>query len=279
MKFLIKLLKGILSLSLLTGLLCTYAIYIEPYRLDVKDFSLPVTQGTEQQTLSVVQFSDTHLGFHYDIEELKKAVQQMNAQQPDLIFFTGDLIDHAHEYDRIDEIAPVLGQLKAKYGKYAVYGNHDYGGGAMGYYPQIMADSGFYLLVNETGSIQLPDGTSIGISGLDEAYFGDPQPERLAQQFAQFPYNILLLHEPDIIDQFTVLPDLTVAGHSHGGQIRIPLVGPLITTRYAEQYTDGFYPLGNGQQLYVNIGLGTTRIPMRFAAIPEITVFHLQFGR
>ena len=71
------------------------------------------------------------------------------------------------------------------------------------------------------------------------------------------------------------MPQLAVAGHSHGGQIQLPFFGPLITTAYAEKYTDGAYPLGH-TLLYVNTGLGTTKLPMRFAVAPVITFYQVE---
>lgn len=277
MKFLFRLLKGIFSFTLLLGCLFFYAIFIEPSLLTVKEVYLNIDNFNSNDELTIAQFSDTHLGFHYDLDDLEKAVEKINSLQPDLIVFSGDLIDNAHEYEDIANITPILQKLEAPLGKFAVYGNHDYGGGAMNHYQEIMIDSGFTLLVNATVPLTLNNGSTLAISGLDEAYFGEPDPDKLEEMITGYPYHLLLLHEPDIIDSFSTLPNLALAGHSHGGQIQIPFFGPLITTRYAEKYIDGSYQLTEDSLLYVNTGLGTTRFPMRFANVPEITFFHLQF--
>lgn len=277
MKIIKIFIKMFLFLFLFATVICFYAIYIEPHMICTKEVTLThQKENIASETLTMVQFSDTHLGFHFDLEELQKAVNAINQLEPDFVFFTGDLIDIAREYDRVEQVAPILAQINATYGKFAVYGNHDYGGGAQRHYQQILKDSDFQLLVNDTVPIHLPNGEKIGISGLDETFFGDPQPNLITTRFADYDYNILLLHEPDVIDTFMVLPELAVAGHSHGGQIRIPFYGPLTTTRYAEKYMEGKYVLDDNRMLYVNVGLGTTKLPMRFADIPELTVYRLK---
>ena len=277
MRTLLRMIKWIFTLLCLLGLIFIYAIFIEPKLLTTEqvEVSSEYTDSKTGQMLTIAQFSDTHLGFQFDLEKLKKTVDKINAQKPDLIFFTGDLIDHASSYDQIDEVGAVLAQLEAPLGKYAIYGNHDYGGGAQRHYQQICAEGGFTLLVNEVQKITLSNNKLLCIGGLDEVLLGDPDPAAIEAQFNPVAVNILLLHEPDYIDQFETMPQLAVAGHSHGGQIQLPFFGPLITTAYAEKYTDGAYPLGH-TLLYVNTGLGTTKLPMRFAVAPVITFYQVE---
>ena len=91
--------------------------------------------------------------------------------------------------------------------------------------------------------------------------------------------NLLMLHESDLVDDFLSYPiDLAVAGHSHGGQVYIPFYGPLLTTSLAEKYVRGFYDLGTdrGTTLYVNTGIGNTKVPFRLFNVPQITVLTIQ---
>ena len=277
MRTLLKLIKLIFTLLCLLGIIFVYAIFIEPNRLTTEEVTVSskYTDSKTGQSLTIAQFSDTHLGFQFDLEDLQKAVDKINAQKPDLIFFTGDLIDHANSYDHIEQIGAILAQLEAPLGKFAIYGNHDYGGGAERHYQQICAEGGFTLLVNDVKKITLSNNKLLCIGGLDEALLGNPDPEAVEAQFSPVAVNILLLHEPDYIEQFKTMPQLAVAGHSHGGQIQLPFFGPLITTAYAEKYTDGAYPLDK-TLLYVNTGLGTTKLPMRFAVPPVITFYQLE---
>lgn len=277
MRTLFKMIKAIFTLLCLLGLVFAYAIFIEPRLLTTEqvEVSSDYTGSKTGQILTIAQFSDTHLGFQFDLEQLQKTVDMINAQKPDLIFFTGDLIDHANSYDQIDEVGAVLAQLEAPLGKYAIYGNHDYGGGAERHYQQICAEGGFTLLVNDVKKITLSNNKLLCIGGLDEVMLGQPDEAAVEAQFSPVAVNILLLHEPDYIDRFETKPQLAVAGHSHGGQIQLPFFGPLITTAYAEEYNDGAYPLGD-MLLYVNTGLGTTKLPMRFAVPPVITFYQLE---
>ena len=91
--------------------------------------------------------------------------------------------------------------------------------------------------------------------------------------------NLLLIHEPDLISDFLSYPiDLATAGHSHGGQVYIPFYGPLLTTALAEDYVRGLYDFGNNRKtlLYVNTGIGNTKVPFRLFNVPQISVFKLE---
>ncbi|WP_338469977.1 metallophosphoesterase [Niallia sp. XMNu-256] len=227
----------------------------------------------------IVQFSDTHLGFHYKVEQLAKVVKEINKLDPDVVFFTGDLMDEPNKYQNSDEIIPILSNIQTKYGKFAIYGNHDHGGYGTDIYKDIMVNSGFTLLQNNNQKIQLLDGSAIYIAGLDDAMLGKPDLEKTVAGIPKDSYKILLVHEPDLANlavQYGL--QLQLSGHSHGGQVKIPFVGPLITPPYSEQYYEGFYQVegpNNDLTLYVNRGIGTTRLPFRFLSKPELTLFTL----
>ena len=257
-----------------------YAKEVETRMLDVNRHSIThpkIPIGFDQ--FKIVQFSDTHLGFHYSLHQLTKVVDRINKLNPDVVFFTGDLMDEPNKYNHYEEIIPILSNLKAPFGKYSIYGNHDHGGYGTDIYREIMNNSGFVLLQNQHQEIKLLDGSSIYIIGLDDAMLGKPDIEMAVTGIPVDSYNILLAHEPDLAD--AALPfniQLQISGHSHGGQVKIPFVGPLITPPYSEKYYEGFYELGIDDQtltLYVNRGLGTTRLPFRFLSKPELTMFTL----
>ncbi|MDW5299001.1 MAG: metallophosphoesterase, partial [Sedimentibacter sp.] len=225
--------------------------------------------------IKILQFTDTHVSEYFVIEDLKRTVSKINEQNPDIVVFTGDLIDRYDTYenkDKIYEIWETLGSIKAPF-KYAIYGNHDYGGGAENIYKQIMKNSGFELLINEKSALEQ---YNINIIGMDDSIFGDYDSE-IFYNLDKDSYNIVLSHEPDVVDYLLENNiDLFLSGHSHGGQINLPIVKllPLL----AEKYTRGIYSFENARQtkLYVNIGLGTSKIPMRFMAAPELAVFILK---
>lgn len=258
--------------------LVVYSLKIEPSLLISKEYKLNSDQGNEKESIKVVQFSDIHLGEFYTLEQLEKVVEKINSKDPDIIVFTGDLIDNASQYDKIHKVSEVLSKLEAKLGKYAIYGNHDYGGGAERFYEDIMEKSGFKVLVNESEAIALDNGKSITIFGIDDVLLGNPQVETSMKNLREDSYNLMLIHEPDYVDNFKEYAlDLILAGHSHGGQVYIPFYGTLIDTAYAEKYSRGFYDIDNqrGTKLYVNTGLGNTKLPVRFGNTPKISVFKI----
>lgn len=256
-----------------------YAREVEPRMLDItrhkiKNVDLPV--GFDG--IKIIQFSDTHIGFQYTMEQLEKLITKINKIQPDIIFFTGDLLDDPRHFTEKNRIITMLSKLNSPLGKFAVYGNHDHGGYGSGLYKQIMEQSGFNLLLNTSATVKLLDGSTLRIAGIDDAMLGKPD---LAAAMANIPQNsftILLSHAPDKADEAIRYPiQLQLSGHSHGGQIQIPFYGPWVTPPFAEKYVEGFYNLGDEKTLtlYVNRGLGTTRLPFRFLSQPEIALFTL----
>lgn len=165
-----------------------------------------------------------------------------------------------------------LKQLQATIGKYAVWGNRDYGGGASAVYDEVMEASGFTVMKNQGETVTLADGRRLFIGGLDDSLLGNPSVSETLSYRETYDYALLMTHEPDVADAFIGTgTQLVLAGHSHGGQICIPFYP--ITNVLAEKYTRGLYQLDQETQLYVNTGLGTTAIHARFGVIPEITHF------
>lgn len=256
-----------------------YARKIEPRLLDITHHSIkqknlpPGFHGVK-----IVQFSDTHLGFQYDLHQLEEAIEEINKQNPDIVFFTGDLFDHPKNYPFAKKVPPLLQGLNAPLGKFSVYGNHDHGGYGSDLYKKTMEQSGFTLLLNESKAIKLLDGSSMWIAGIDDAMLGRPDMAKAMANIPQSGFTILLSHAPDLAnDAVSYSIQLQLSGHSHGGQVKVPFYGPLITPPFAEVYREGMYTVGNSEalKLYVNRGLGTTRMPFRFLSKPELSVFTL----
>jgi uncharacterized protein len=254
-----------------------YAREVEPKMLKINEYTFrhrSIPKGFNG--FKIVQFSDTHLGFQYNLTEFEKLISKINAIKPDVIFFTGDLMDEPNKFPDTDKIAPLLSRLTAPFGKFSIYGNHDHGGYGSDIYLKIMKESGFTILQNQSHEIRLLDGSSIFIAGIDDAMLGKPDIHKAVSSIPSSSFTILLSHAPDLADaasSFNI--HLQLSGHSHGGQVQIPFLGALITPPYAEKYIEGFYKTGE-LTLYVNRGLGTTRMPFRFLSQPELTVFTLE---
>jgi predicted MPP superfamily phosphohydrolase len=257
-----------------------YAHNIEPALLEVT--SIQIKHSLIPRSFDgkkIVQFSDTHLGFQYNLTQLKSIADKINGIEPDIVLFTGDLMDNPRQYKRIEQIAPILKKIEAPLGKFSIYGNHDHGGYGSNIYKQIMKSADFTLLQNQASPITDSDGNRIYLLGIDDAMLGRPDFNLAQQNVPDKTFKILLSHAPDLADR-TSQYDIhwQLSGHSHGGQVKIPFIGALVTPPYAQKYPEGHYLIGetNPLNLYVNRGLGTTRLPFRFMAKPELTIFTLR---
>ncbi|MGV8958363.1 metallophosphoesterase [Lactococcus lactis] len=199
-----------------------YAFKVEPYRLVVNERQLNNT--STKQNIKIVQLSDLHIKKDFNADRLDKVIQKTNEQNPDFIIFSGDLYDNYSQYNENEAVISKLKSLKAKYGKIAIWGNRDYGGGAVREYANIMAESDFSLLRNKNQVFTLDNGKKISFTGLDDALLGNPQFPS-PNQMAETSYDILLTHEPDEVSQYQNKGyELILSGHSHGGQINVPLI-------------------------------------------------------
>lgn len=272
-KLIWKLIKTVITISIIVVLLAVtgvaYAQFIEPNRLkvaEITDISYSI-----HEPVTVAIFADTHFGFDYSIEDFQEVIDAINEKVPDYILFAGDLIDHLEKYEGdTSEISEKLAELKASKGKYAVFGNHDYGGGAENAYEYIMNAGGFTVLKNEIVTF---DDNNFRIIGIDDVLIGYGNPS-IVNTVAGDMYNLVLCHEPDVVDEvLDSNSDFFISGHTHGGQIRVPHYTEMFLPSYGRTYVKGEYQLDNQCQtvVYVNPGLGTTKIPARFGAVPEVT--------
>jgi predicted MPP superfamily phosphohydrolase len=257
-----------------------YARYIEPKQIKRESHIIShkkIPKGFSG--MKMVQFSDTHVGHHFEKKDLENVVKKINDEQPDVVLFTGDLMDDPLNYPQADHLTSILHKIKAPHGKFSIFGNHDHGGYGTEIYEEIMVASGFTVLKNENTFIELIDNSRIYIAGVDDLMLGRPDFRSTLNGIPEDAYSILLAHEPDaakeISEEFHA--SLQLSGHSHGGQVQLPFIGPLITPPLGTKYYEGFYQL-NDLTLYVNRGLGTTRQPYRFLAPPEITVFTFEMS-
>jgi len=241
--------------------------------------------------LKIVQISDMHLGsFRRKYEQIAKAVEMINEQEPDLIFFTGDLVNNFAE--ETDGWAPVLAKMKAKYGKYSVLGNHDYGDYSEWESPAAKEKNltaiknfhkkiGFRLLLNESETLTI-DGEEIALVGV-ENWGKPPFPQhgdlnKALANVAPEQFKMLLSHDPSHWDEEVLTGtdiDITFAGHTHGMQFGIERAGiKWSPIQYKYPRWGGLYN-EKEQYLYVNRGLGYHGFSGRIGMPPEITVVEL----
>ena len=274
-----RIIRGVLGVIFTIILLavCVFidARYIEPKLLMVKKQEIITNKLTLNEPLKIVQFSDVHLGKDYTLTDFKRVIDKINALEPDLIIFTGDLIDNNKSFNEEEGVAALLKELRATYGKFAVYGNHDHGGNGTKRYARMMAASGFILLKDSSETITLENGQKLAIIGIDDIILGRPNLEVAFKDIEASVFNLFISHAPDVVDKVKMQPiDLQLSGHSHGGQVRLPFIGAPFTPPQGQKYIKGLYPIeeSNGMYLYVNSGIGTSQLPYRFMNMPEITL-------
>lgn len=254
-----------------------YAWLWEPRRLEVEHVELTLPRLPKAfHGMKIAHFSDMHLGFHMDLSDMERLASALARQTPDLICFTGDMLESRAE--PMVECIPLLQSMKAPLGKYAVLGNHDYRGREYERLAQMYKEAGFTLLVNKHITVER-EGEQIAIVGIDDALNGVPDPEAARKGLKKGTFAILLMHEPDYADIAKDYDyDLQLSGHSHGGQVRAPFIGALTTPRGSQKYIQGLYYTGEKEKsmpVYVNRGVGMTQLPIRFLCRPELTIFHV----
>jgi hypothetical protein len=254
----------------LTGVgLYQYGTRIEPERLTIEHIEIPLKKlKPALEGFKLVQISDIHIDSFTQIGIVEKAAAAVNQLKPDLIVLTGDYV--TRQAEAILELAPVVASLNARYGIVAILGNHELWTNAA-YIQDRLKQVGFSVLVNEGLPLAVGKET-IYLAGVDDYWSGQPDLQAaLANAPADTP-TILLAHEPDVADIFSLdgRVSLQLSGHSHGGQVRLPGRGAIVLPPYGRKYDQGLYQV-NGMWLYTNRGLGLGPVPYRLNCPPEIT--------
>lgn len=265
--------KKILIFSFILICLITYSIFLEPHLIITKNYVFQnKTSPKFPINIRIIQISDTHLNTKNDLNKLKKIVGKINELKPDFIVFTGDLISDIRKFTYKEDAIKLLEEMDAKRGKIAVYGNHDHGGYFTEQYEQVLKKSNFILLKNEELTFYFQK-EKISFIGLDDYMLGNKNYNHILNRIQKDTFTIVLAHEPDIANITKNYPiNLQLSGHSHGGQIYLPLLNKFIMPPYAKTFNRGKYLLSNqfNSYLIVSNGIGTTKIPIRFLTPPEI---------
>ena len=230
-----------------------------------------------KSNLKIVHITDLHIGYYSGLESLHQLVIKINNMQPDIICLTGDCFDDIGKI-KFDPylVIPLFITLKSKYGKFFVPGNHDYGSNSISTVIKIMKLSGFNVLLNETQVVKTCAG-NLSIYGIDDLCFGQPNfSNSFYDKDDYIDFRVCLMHEPDKVRLLNPNINLILSGHTHGGQIRLPVFGALHTPALGKKYKQGLYQIRHRQYLYVNKGIGMTRLPIRVFCNPEIAIFYLK---
>jgi predicted MPP superfamily phosphohydrolase len=260
------------SLALYSGEIERHALMTVQHTVYIKE--LP----TAFHGFRIAQLSDIH--FHQFDEPyfVEHAVRAVNLLKPDMLALTGDYITAhrgiARNLADADGCAAILSGVQCPL-RYCSLGNHD---ALLG--PQIRETlrlHGLTPLDNEFTAVDVR-GDRLWIAGIADAYFDLPNLATAVPKRKAGEPIILLGHEPDFADTVaaTAPVDLMLAGHTHGGQVRIPLLPALLLPAMGDKYVEGLFQVSTATQLYVNRGLGCMHLPFRFNCPPELTLLTLQ---
>jgi len=224
--------------------------------------------------LKIVHLTDLHYKPDKDEGLLSTIIDKVNEIAPDLIFLTGDFVDH--DTSGISPMLAYLSKLKAKHGIFGCMGNHDGWVSSGPYFKREFAKHGIQFLINQNQKITI-SGESIYIAATDHVWLGRPDPIATLKDVPANAPLITMVHEPDYFDTMVQHhgQHLQLSGHTHGGQCRVPIIGYAPkTVKYGKKYVYGKYEQGDSS-LFVSRGIGTTGIRVRFSCLPEIALHTL----
>jgi uncharacterized protein len=262
-----------------------YVTGVEPGWIEISDVRLTLPRLPRSFSgFRMVQVSDIHIGPWMSMESVRSIFELALEQAPDMLALTGDYVltfgghrgsEGGMYAQELDEFAVLLKDVNERCLTVAVQGNHDY------YYDTYAVQAAFRrggatLLKNSVHTLER-NGERLHIGGLDDVYEHRDDFDALLAQLPDDGCSILLAHEPDFADisAATGRFDLQISGHSHGGQVILPFVGPPVLPDWGKKYPLGLYQVEQMYQ-YTNRGVGTSIPAVRFNCRPEITVFTLE---
>ena len=252
-----------------------WSILIEPGLMITRHEKLTKWQ---YEPLKIVFFSDLHAGApHIDLAYIDRLVSEINSQTPQLILIGGDLVINGVIGGRapaFTDVAKILGNLRATHGVFAVLGNHDWWNETDVIREKLEAN-GIRVLENQSTLIHISEKSKLNLIGIGDDFTAHADADAaFAESKSEYP-KIVLMHDPGAALNMQQTFDLALAGHTHGGQIYLPIYGALVTPgRAPRKWARGWVHSKLGP-LFVSTGLGTSILPIRFNAPPEFVVLEL----
>lgn len=276
-----KFIRFLFILLLIILLLLIYCRYEGTKGLITKEYKIETNSiPSSFDGLKIIHFSDLHYLRVVDDNMLKKVVEEINLINPDIVIFTGDLIDKDYNIndEQKEKLITLLKSINSKYGKYTIIGNHDYIKDKEEI-ETIYNESNFILLQNTSDIIYSSQNEKIFIGGLDTYSYDKADIDKVMDYFKEndnIDYKIILVHEPDYIDTITSKynVDLVLSGHSHNGQINIPFIKKYFLPYGSKKYYKNYYNVDN-TDLYISSGIGESRINLRFLNKPSINFYRI----
>ncbi len=276
-----KIIRFLLILLLIILLLVIYARYEGTNGLITKEYKIETADISNSfDGIKIVHFSDLHYKRIINKDRTKEIVDEINLINPDIVIFTGDLIDKDFDVsdEDIENLTLLLNNINSKYGKYAIIGNHDYVRDD-DILNDIYNNSSFVLLKNSYDIIYGDNNDRLFIGGVDTYSYDKADIDKTMEYFEDnedIDYKIILVHEPDYIDTITSKynVNLVLAGHSHNGQINIPFIKEMFLPYGSNKYYENYY-IVNDTPLYVSSGIGESRINFRLFNRPSINFYRI----
>jgi uncharacterized protein len=267
------------AIILVLGLIAFWAFLIEPGLLVTRHETITIQNWPrELDGLKVAVISDIHVDeWFVDNRKLRSIIERTNQLQPELIVILGDyMAGDGLVTSRVEPevFAAVLKDLRAPLGVYSVLGNHDwwYNGAKV---RQALEQNGIKVLEDEVLEINARS-SSLWLMGLSDLWTRKPKIEETTSRVPPGRPVIALTHNPDIFPRLHERVPLLIAGHTHGGQVRFPLIGSVVhVSEFGEQYAFG-HVFENNHHLFVTTGIGTSIVPARLGVPPEIVLLTLK---
>lgn len=270
----------LVSLALVGITLGLWAFWLEPRTLVVRKESVQLDVWTLDVPLRIGIIADLHIGSPFNqVEKLDKVIATTNQLTPDVIVLLGDYVIQGVKGGRFvppELIAQKLAALKAPLGVYAVLGNHDWWLDA----PRVgtaLRSRGIHVIDDSATQLTLRN-RKFWLAGVSDFLEGKHDIAAALGAVRGSEPIIVITHNPDIFPEIPQRVSLTIAGHTHGGQVALPFLGrPIVPSRYGEKYAYG-YIRENGKHLFVSSGVGTSILPVRFRVPPEVVLLTITAG-
>ena len=265
--------------SLVLAALAAWGIFIEPgrVRLRLVDLALPGWPPA-LSGIQIAVLGDIHTGSpHISPAKLRTIVAQVNAARPDVVVLLGDYVIHGIVGGRFVEpeiTAEILGGLRSPGGVVAILGNHDwwYDGSRV---RRALESHRIVVLENDARPV-VYNGATLWFAGLADLWTRQPDIRRALSDVPPADAVLLLTHSPDVFPDVPPRVALTLAAHTHGGQVRLPpFPPPLVPSRFGSRYAAGHVVEG-GRHLFVTTGVGMSILPVRFAVPPEVAMLTIR---
>ena len=256
----------------MTALFVIYIFVVEPNWIQVTQLKVHDSQlAASLDGVKIIHITDLHLTRGIGFRE-KQLIKKVNELKPDIIFITGDFFDNT---DQIEPTKELIKNLRARIGIWGVPGNTDHISMSAADIVRALEPGGIRILVNQSQTVYTKVGKRFWLIGADEPVYHHDQLLEALYGVPRDEPRLLLVHSPDIFDQAVKEEvNLMLVGHTHGGQIGIPFLVEL--SEYANRtiYMKGLFKKGK-TQMYVNRGIGTKTLPIRFLCRPEIAVIQV----